>query len=181
MKFLFLLFALSCGDSVILNAQSGTLDKSFSDDGIVIGKNYTGECNDLLVQQDGKVIAVGSGAYNDLASGFLLVRYNKDSTPDLSFGDSGRVATRPSSGGNYGAYGALQQDGKIIVAGAVGAKSALIRCNSNGIIDSTFGKNGIVVQPLTKIYENPTGLIIQADGKILLSGTDEANSEIENF
>src|SRR5579885_2384366 len=74
------------------NAQTGELDKSFGDQGIVIGNGYTGSSRDILIQKDNKIIAGGEGGYNDLG-GFLLVRYNNDGTIDNSFGDAGKVVT----------------------------------------------------------------------------------------
>ncbi len=186
MKYLFTLLTLLCAASITVYAQPGTLDKTFGDGGIVIGKTYNGGCNDLLIQQDGKIIGVGTGAYGTPDGSFLLVRYNTDGTLDLSFGDSGRVTTNVSSRSNYGSYGALQEDGKIIVAGYVaqqgdGNNLTVLRYNADGAIDSSFGTNGVVIEAIGKQFEFPTGIVVQSDGKIVVGGYTADFSEGSNY
>lgn len=157
--------------SLIATAQPGTLDKNFGDSGIIISNNYYGNCEDILIQPDNKIIAVGTGSFGT-SYGFLLVRYLLDGTPDLNFGDSGRVATTVLGKESRGQFGALQSDGKIVVCGMIvvgGTDIALVRYNSNGTIDSSFGINGVTKKGIDK-YENPAGMVIQADGKIVVGG-----------
>ncbi len=175
MKLIFTLVALCF--SVLLNAQkAGTLDKSFGDTGVVMGSTYSGECRNLLIQTDGKIISTGTGGYNNIG-GFLVVRYNKDGSTDLSFGDSGRVATTLSQLGSNGGYSALQPDGKIVVTGIVvlsgvlGQSVALIRYNTDGSLDNSFGNNGTIINDLGSEIEDPSGILIQPDGKIVITGS----------
>ena len=172
MKYSLALFTLLCTVFTALYAQPGTLDKTFGDGGIMVSPTY-GACNDLLIQKDGKILSVGSGYFNN-KGGYMVIRYNQDGTPDLSFGDSGRVVT-PITEDDFGAYGALQEDGKIVVAGYVeqqgdGNNLAVVRYTANGILDSSFGINGVVVDAIAKHYETPTGIAIQPDGKIVIGG-----------
>ncbi len=179
MKHLLSLLIFLCAGSIAVYSQPGTLDKTFGEGGIAIGKTYSGECSDLIIQNDGKIISIGTGGYGKVTNGFLLVRYNQDGTPDLSFGDSGRVATQLSTLGTSGAYGALQADGKIVVAGIIGAEGygnnlTVVRYNANGAIDSSFGNGGIVEESLGG-YENPSGILVQPDGKIVVAGSTADN------
>jgi uncharacterized delta-60 repeat protein len=76
---------------------------------------------------------------------------------------------------------AVQTDGKIIVVGSAGGKSAdyLTRYNVNGTLDTTFGSGGNV----TNIPVNGGNLLIQPDGKIVLAGspTTQAGCAVARF
>ena len=67
---------------------------------------------------------------------------------------------------------AAQSDGKIIVAADVGQRLSLVRYNTNGSIDTTFGTGGQVLtendQPRYGAYPDSTHLIVQSDGKIIV-------------
>ena len=79
---------------------------------------------------------------------------------------------------------ALQQDGKILVAGYrdIGQTYQLIlrRHNTNGSLDTTFGYNGEAVEQIapTIKYINllyPSNISVQSDGGILIGGNRIAN------
>lgn len=81
---------------------------------------------------------------------------------------------------NYGQAIVLQNDGKIIMAGYVKNNSllteiGLVRYNSNGSYDSTFGTNGLATAQLSDSLSVPcsvqvNGLTLQSDGKIIVCG-----------
>jgi len=68
---------------------------------------------------------------------------------------------------------ALQSDGKVVVAGQLGNRSGLIRLNTNGTLDASFGSGGVLV--LNKfggdIDQVIVGMAIQSDGKIVAAAT----------
>jgi uncharacterized delta-60 repeat protein len=91
----------------------GSLDGSFSGDGKQTadfgGHEISG---DLVLQPDGKIVAVGEDDPGD----FALARLNSDGSLDNSFSDDGKQTT--DFGAIDGASGvALQSDGKIVAAG----------------------------------------------------------------
>lgn len=156
-------------------AQPGTLDSSFANKGILIGKGYTGSCRDLLVQKDQKIIAAGEGGYENLG-GFLLVRYNNNGTPDISFGNEGRIVTSFENAlGNYFRKATLQGDGKILAVGYIylgsniGNNIGIARYNDDGRLDSTFGSEGKVTTQI-KSDAFPCGIAVQPDNKIVIGG-----------
>ena len=63
---------------------------------------------------------------------------------------------------------AVQPDGKIVVAG----NPLLVRYNSDGSLDTTFGTNGIVN---ISGFNQGKGVVIQTDGKILVAGNPNGN------
>lgn len=92
---------------------------------------------------------------------------------DPSFGAGGVFAD--STGefnhtGNFGSAVALQSDGKIVAGGEIGFNTGVIRLNSNGTLDSTFGTGGTVTSLLGGNDGNSQviGLAIQSDGKVVV-------------
>jgi uncharacterized delta-60 repeat protein len=94
--------------TLIRLTADGRLDRSFGDGGIVsttfpaaAGSDGTDSGRDsvagIVVMPDGKIIAVGQDQYrvDPAFSGrrLAVVRYNPDGSPDIAFGDLGRVTT----------------------------------------------------------------------------------------
>jgi len=71
---------------------------------------------------------------------------------------------------------AVQADGKIVLAGDHSVTStstfenALIRLNTDGSLDSTFGSGGIVLNKQPSNSEGYSRVLIQSDGKIVAAG-----------
>ena len=74
----------------------------------------------------------------------------------------------------------LQPDGKIVAGGTsrlsgdVAAAFALARYNTNGVLDHTFGINGIRTTGLPGQLANMTALILQPGGKLVAAGEGRA-------
>lgn len=126
-----------------------------------------------VLQPDGKLVVVGScnsGNQRD----FCVVRYKTDGALDTDFSGTGK-AFAPHGGGNHVAYAvALQSDGKIVVAGSC-TNGALfdfcaVRYSPFGILDSSFNGTGKIATRIGNGENRVTGVAIQRDGKILLSG-----------
>jgi uncharacterized delta-60 repeat protein len=135
----------------LLNAD-GSLDTSFTAD------NSFFWLYDLAVQTDGKIIAAG---YVNGANHGPVIRLNADGSRDTSF---------QAVIGNFGTGRRVlvQPDNKVLVGGAFNyvngaARQSLVRLNADGTLDTGFNSN--VFSAL--IY----ALDVQADGKILVSGT----------
>ncbi len=151
---------------------NGALDTSFGTAGKVV-THVSATSNDFMsgvvLQSDGKIVIAGYSSGD-----FVLARYNTNGSPDTSFGTNGLVVT--VSAGSTEAVGslALQEDGKIVIAGTSGNDFAVARYNSDGSLDTTFGSTGIVTTAFTDLL--PSGissandLVIRADGKIVLLG-----------
>lgn len=157
---------------VRLNSD-GSRDLSFGTQGFVL-TNYPSHdtAHDILLQPDGKLIAVGGGNGD-----FALARYNSNGALDTSFSSDGLVTTDfgqdlPDEDFAYGAV--LQPDGKIVVAGTAGHDYfALARYNSNGSLDTSFGKNGLVTTNILigDCIDEIKGMALQANGKIVVAGS----------
>lgn len=174
--------------------SDGTLDSSFGTNGTVVSHfRTTDSFNSVSVQPDGKIIAVGEAA-NTTQDGngtdILVVRYNSNGTLDSTFGVNGAVITSMGSAppGVFVSSAAVDvttlTSGKLLVGGYTItvdlARMALLRYNSNGTLDQTYGSAGLA------IIDFPVGgysggayaaaLALQADGKALLAGSYSDNS-----
>ena len=96
---------------------------------------------------------------------------------DTSFGSGGKVTTRHGTGFAYAkAYSVdSQADGKIVVAGYVRTEGSpnnfiVVRYNTDGSLDSTFGTNGEATTPIGS-DSIAHAVAIQADQKIIAIGT----------
>lgn len=97
----------------------------------------------VSVQKDGKILVAGSPS-DSSCQGFIVTRYTADGSLDSTFGKEGRVTTMIGNGRGAAHALAIQPDGKIVVAGNSDGGFALARYRSNGSLDPTFGKNGMV-------------------------------------
>lgn len=159
--------------------DDGTLDNSFSSVGKVstdFGSN-TDECTSVAIQSDGKIVAIGRSG-SPANYDFALVRYNSDGIMDNSFGSGGKITTAIGTSWDVGFSIAIQNDGKILVAGEskIGnyVNFALVRYNSNGNLDNTFGNGGKVITDFgaaTNAYG--ASVAIQTDSKIVVAGTNK--------
>ncbi len=154
----------------------GSLDSSFGTDGKVttlIG--FEARAYSITLQSDGKIVAVG-----DTYGGFAVARYNTNGSLDNSFSNDG-IEITSFSGDQMGARGVgITADGKIAVGGYlyedVGGGLlygvfALAQYNSNGTLDTNFGISGKVTTIVANDFATAFGLMIQANGQIVMVGT----------
>ncbi len=152
----------------------GTLDISFGDNGIVlksVGANSV-TITSTKVQQDGKILAAGH-YFNGSNEDFFLSRFNTDGTYDTDFGHDGIVITQVGASYDYAYSMVVQNDGKIILAGSgfqTNDDYALVRYNSDGTIDNTFGINGKVFTQVGTSTDVAKSVLLQDDGKIIAAG-----------
>lgn len=121
-----------------------------------------------VIQADGKIVVAGSAAISGFTDS-VVARLNADGTLDSGFGSSGFAIV--SKSGNDSFYTvAVQTDGKIIAAGTWSASgSMVVRFNTDGSLDTTFGSAGYAYYSgVFEIY----AVTLQADGKIVLSGSE---------
>lgn len=156
-----------------LNAQNGSLDASFGNNGIVVIDvgNSNNSARSMVIQPDGKILMAGFSTTS--INLFNVIRLNPDGSLDDSFGTNG-VATTTLASTSIASSIALQQDGKIIAGGhtwgGISNGFALIRYNSDGSLDTSFGNSGVTTTHLFGKDVIGKSLAIQADGKIILAG-----------
>ncbi|MBI3852831.1 MAG: hypothetical protein HY298_21460 [Verrucomicrobia bacterium] len=118
---------------------------------------------------------VVTGSANNSSNNILAVaRFNVDGTLDTSFGANGKVTTAVGTGLSEGKAILIQPDGKVVVAGSSynGANDdfAVLRYNTNGAPDTSFGTDGIVTTPIGTGNDVANAIALQSDGKLVVAG-----------
>lgn len=158
---------------------NGAIDNSFGSSGTAIFSINGASCvaNNLVLQNDGKIIVAGTKDYDK----YILARYNVDGTSDNTFGSSGSVLSSYEPSLNTASEGiglALQPDGKILISGGLWGSSPLFgvaRYNVDGTVDNNFGVSGrqIITSPNAPSYPEIWGgqsIAIDMHGNIYMSG-----------
>ncbi len=157
----------------------GTLDNSFGTGGKVT-TDFGGTSDQAVavaLQPDGKIVVVGGSDSSSASTNFALARYNTDGTLDSSFGTGGKVITDFAGGSDAANAVVIQSNGKIIAAGysrtsnVQGDDFAVVRYNTDGSLDNSFGTGGKVLTDFGGSLEFADEIIIQSDGKIIAAGT----------
>jgi uncharacterized delta-60 repeat protein len=161
----------SFGVALARYKTDGTLDPSFGTGGRVLSRlgGYLGGASAAVLQSDGKIVVnVNDGGRS------ILVRYTADGKLDSSFGVGGKAAASR----RVLRLLALQQGGKLIVAGSVigghGRAFAVHSYSPDGGVDSSFGNSGKVFTD----FGSPAvanALAVQANGKIVVAGSRRFN------
>jgi uncharacterized delta-60 repeat protein len=164
--------------------SDGSLDTSFGSGGKIltdlIGDDFG---NTLALQKDGKILAGGNNA-GSWTDNFGLVRYNPDGSLDSQFGKNG-IAVVEISGKKAGGNAlALQEDGKILLAGyssgddGLSNDFALVVFNNNGSVFTNSGLNSGIT---TSRSGTAKAVGIQADGKVVMAGFNGADFVLMRF
>jgi uncharacterized delta-60 repeat protein len=165
---------------------NGTLDATFGNGGMVTTTFSVGArgATSLVIQPDGKIVAVGTGDNDALE----LARYNTNGSLDTSFGSSGVVVTSFAQFSTFTARSLLlEPDGTLIVAGDTGGSAPndwlLVHYKANGVRDTSFGNQGVVATPVSSgfligggEYSARSAALYPSvgspnDGKILVNGS----------
>lgn len=175
---LIILLSVICLLAPVSNGFSQILDPSFGNNGIVItdiaGKGDQGRA--LLIQPDGKIIIGG------FSNNFSLVRYYPNGSIDSSFGINGKVITHLSTNASKCYSLILQSDGKILAGGVDYSYIpffAIARYKPDGIVDSSFGVNGVARVNFGGSDAIIYSMAIQPDGKIVVGGY--SHKSVSNF
>src|SRR5437867_955577 len=167
----------------------GSLDTTFGNGGTVT-TDFLGNEDDVfsvLIQPDGKIIAVGSANSPVNYYDFAAARYLANGTLDSTFGTGGKVST------DFGDHNfdqarsaALQSDGRIVAAGfaisqnGLSQNFAVARYTSNGVLDTTFSRDGITQIDFGSCCQSAYQVLLQSDGKIITVGyanTEDSDSD----
>jgi uncharacterized delta-60 repeat protein len=153
--------------------NASDLDTAFNGTGSVALTGFGAYTS--AIQNDGKIVA-GGFSNDTVGYGFAVVRFNIDGTLDTSFGGTGKVVT---PGLNQMRALAIQADGKIVGVGEtseLGSQDmAIVRYNTNGSLDTSFGNQGELIITLNanpSVSDGANGVVVQSDGKIVVSGYD---------
>lgn len=146
---------------------TGALVSSFAEAGILHLPASVGiqpsRTIDVSLQGDGKVLVTGQDT---------LTRLNQDGTLDSSFANGGSLALDVHADALV-----LQDDGKILLAGASGGVATVIRLNADGSLDTGFGNQGRVSWGSQSAPFAVADMVVLADGKLLIGGSQGTSAD----
>jgi len=168
----------------------GTPDATFGNNGQVATDflGFEDDAFSILIQPDGKIVAVGSA--NDPATfyDFAAARYLSNGAIDTTFGVAGKVRTDfGDQNFDRARSAALQPDGRIVAAGFAishggGVQNfAVARYTSNGVLDTTFNRDGRTQIDFGTCCQSATKVLLQSDGKIIAVGGASGESSDDDF
>jgi uncharacterized delta-60 repeat protein len=101
-----------------------------------------------------------------------VARFDADGSLDPTFGDAGSsfADLTPRDDISWFTALAILPSGDIVAAGTGGMNIALARFSDSGVLDTTFGDNGVSRLKLVKGWAEVDDLLVQADGKLVVSG-----------
>ena len=166
------------GDMMVLRLNTdGSFDSSFSSDGLAyFDINATNEAfYDLAIQDDGKIVAVGTTENTASEKEFVVARLNTDGTLDNSFSTNGYTEIDFAGLDNDARAITLSGD-KILVAGYCNTGSHVVmavgRLNSDGTMDHSFGTMGEMLIPFySGTVAEAQSICVQQDGRVLVAGS----------
>jgi uncharacterized delta-60 repeat protein len=179
------IIVVGSGFTVTRYKSNGTLDTSFSGDGKQTTEFDLGGgqvANAVVVQDDGKILVVGTASGPMFDEEFAIARYNPNGSLDTSFsGDGKQTASFLTTAEANGVV--IQGDGKIVVVGTGvdnidgGSEGALARYNPNGTLDTSFSGDGTQTTDFgLGEGAQATGAAIQGNGKLVVVGSAGANN-----
>jgi uncharacterized delta-60 repeat protein len=165
------------------------LDLPFADNGIFSwdingGHDVPGAMD---IQEDGKMVFVLSAIIEPLTNFDLaIVRLNEDGTIDSSFAVNGLYYYSNPVAYDLAYDIQILGDGKILAVGGHGpnlssADLFLVKLNSDGTPDTTFGDNGVVIHALEDGEDYARSIAITAEGKILIAGQSQSSTNDFHF
>jgi uncharacterized delta-60 repeat protein len=171
------------GDFALVRYNAnGSLDTSFGANGTgvvltSVVKNSTDQAYSLGLQSDGKIVVAGVifGSSN-----LALVRYTAGGLLDSSFGAGGKLTSQFAVNLGSGSVNwvdlALDTSpldpnaGKIVVVTRVANQTEVVRYNTGGSLDASFG-GGAGYETLSNLRASPS-VAIQSNGDIIVAGLD---------
>jgi len=118
-----------------------------------------------------------AGGDNNAGGRFVVARYSQDGSLDNSFDGDGKVFVDVGNSPAGVTQILVQPDGKILLTGAffnvvAGFNGSVVaRLNSNGAVDNNFsGGYSIVPFDYSGNLGAPRSMVLQSDGKIIVSG-----------
>ncbi len=166
-------------DAIIgrVNAD-GTWDTSFSSDGkYQLSFDQDDMFQDIAIQPDGKIVAVGTSDYGHTEGDLLVARFTTAGALDTTFGGGDGWVRTDFENQDRGWGVELQSNGKIVVVGVCdenneggGDDGLVARFTTTGVLDTSFSGDGKICQDHGGPNEKYFDLVIQADGKIFAAG-----------
>ena len=168
---------------VLRLTETGVFDPNFGggDGWTTSSFGSSAEFADVALDAKGRIVATGwmnAGLSSDVAVGRLRL----DGSFDQRFSGDGRATVDLGERYDRGAAVAIQNDGKIVVAGGTYSDTnddndpLLVRFRARGSLDMSFGVNGRRRLDLSAAHERFDDVVVEPDGDLSMAGTAAADT-----
>jgi len=169
-----------CGFMITRYNSTGQFDTTFGSGGSAPLKDAGPNVNAIAVQADGRILVASS----DIGFEGMVTRYNSNGSVDTSLGILGQAGSISPTNAMV-----LQGNGQIVIAGNLITTVSpaangfgLIRYNTNGGIDTTFGSQGGVATG----FSGPSNAVanaavVQSNGDVIAAGSAFNSSSPSEF
>jgi uncharacterized delta-60 repeat protein len=166
-----ILTVLSAGIVVVINRRlaDGTIDSTYGKNGYSTDVEMINPA--AALQSDSEIVVVGATTTSN--SDFIAARFTTDGKLDKTFGNKGVTITDAGSETDALASVAIQSNGKIVAGGQTSRNGinqfALIRYSKDGIVDSSYGSQGLVITNFGNSC-NINSIALTTDNKVVAVG-----------
>jgi len=134
-------------------------------------------CEDVLVQSDGRIVCVGLTRNFDFAR-MIALRYENDLDIDTSFGVNGLALVDTTASEMEARSGALTASGQIVLGGRIdrpvqGLNLAIVRLDTDGTVDTSFGVAGLVEAQIVNESSDVVTDIMVVGTDVLVAATSQ--------
>ena len=168
-------------------SNNGIIDTAFGNLGncyLGVGNSSFNEYITSMIKQTNGNLLIGLSATNNATNKFgVQMSLPSSCSLDTSFGIYNGLSYINTGNNNYSPSSVMQQnDGKIVIGATYQlnsvSKFACMRYTAVGLVDSTFGTNGLAVINTITAIENGTlkASALQSDGKLILAGEGTINN-----
>jgi uncharacterized delta-60 repeat protein len=173
--------------SVVLTVHlstTGAQDKAFGTNGIskfTVGTNDALDINGVTVISNNWIVVTGvyqPNTTNPTTSRFLVAELRSDGSLNPGFAGNGKLGI-PFAGYDAYGWGAVElHEGQLVIVGQLFPTNddqpqvGLSRITANGVLDPTFGPNGVQIVGWSNRNTNvgATAIALQSDQKIVVGG-----------
>lgn len=160
---------------VVKFLPNGGLDNAFGTDGIALLTDCIdiSDAPTIKLFKDGRILLAVDINYE-----LNLIRLLPDGSPDLSFGDNGKISNAFETADQNATALGIREDNTFIVGG-IGYDNRLFffscKYQENGLPDPTFGVDGKMTLPVSNAYffffNSGADILLQKDGKFIFTGS----------
>ena len=169
--------------AVVRYGTDGTLDSSFSSDGIATIDVSSGHdlAYAIAIQTDGMIVIGGATGVGGANTEFGLVRLTSSGVLDTGFSTDGKIEFGVGAGDDVLTGLAIASDGDIVAVGYGSNGSnfdlAVARLTSAGVLDTAFDTDGKVLVPVGAGADYGHAVAIASDGDIVVAGAAHNGSD----
>lgn len=165
---------------------SGSGNSSFTFPDYVSGWDHT-RFNDAVFDTNQLIYITGYTTKEDNEKAFFAARLKRGTgsninrwAMDSGFNIDGKLVFDTQETNEEATAIKLAANGKCVITGYSGDKGIIVRYNSEGFLDKTFNQCGFYTFQIGT-SSKPTSLVVQTDGKVVVSGNSFNGSDTDFF